>query len=139
MSLVLDPSLALSWFFEDERTRVADIVLDQVARFGAVVPSLWRIEVANGLQVAVRRKRIDAAFRDQVLARLAALPITVDHDGDLHAWTTTLSLAERFGLTLYDSAYLDLAHRGGLPLATLDRALRSAASVLQIALLGHAE
>ncbi len=68
MSLVLDPSLALSWYFEDERTAEADALLDQVVDRGAVVPSLWRLEVANGFQTAIRRKRIDAAFRDTALA-----------------------------------------------------------------------
>jgi hypothetical protein len=86
LSLVLDPSLALSWCFEDERTAEADARLDQVVDWGAVVPSLWRLEVANGFQTAIRRKRIDAAFRD---AALAMMEITVDSDTDANAWTTT--------------------------------------------------
>ena len=62
---------------------------------GAVVPTVWRLEVANALQMAIRRKRIDAAYRDAALAALVMLPITLDADTDTYAWTTTLRLAER--------------------------------------------
>jgi hypothetical protein len=80
VSLVLDPSLALSWYFEDERTSAANALLDQVADQGAIVPGLWRLEIANGLRTAIRRKRIDTAFRDRAIAQLACLPIPVDPD-----------------------------------------------------------
>ena len=130
MSLVLDASLALAWLFEDECTPAVDAVLTRVAAAGARVPALWRLEVGNALQTAIRRRRIDAAFRDQALQRLAALPITTDSDTDIHAWTTTLALADRFGLTLYDAAYLELAQRRALPLVSLDEALREAAHKL---------
>ena len=136
MSLVLDPSLASSWYFEDERTPATDALLDRVADQGATVPGLWRLEVANGLRTAIRRKRIDKAFRDRAIAQLARLPITIDPDTDHYAWTTTLELADRFGLTSYDAAYLELAHRRTLPLATLDEPLRAAASALGVLLLG---
>ncbi len=76
MSLVIDSSVTLSWFFEDERSALADEALRQVVESGAIVPSLWRLEVANGLQMAVRRKRIDAKFRDASIADLRALPIS---------------------------------------------------------------
>jgi predicted nucleic acid-binding protein len=62
MTVVIDSSVTLSWFFADERSAAADAVLDQVAESGAVVPSLRRLEVANALQMSVRRKRVDAAF-----------------------------------------------------------------------------
>jgi len=136
VSLVLDASLTLGWYFEDERTQEGDAVLDRVTEEGAMVPGLWRYEVANGLQTAVRRKRIDAAYRDASLAELRLLPITVDAAGDELAWTTTLGLADRFGLTIYDAAYLELSHRRGLPLATADRALRAAARALRVDLTG---
>ncbi len=138
MSLVLDPSLALSWYFDDERTPEADAVLDQVVEQGAVVPTLWRLEMLNAFQVAVRRKRIDTAFRDAALAELEVMAITVDPDTGDHAWTTTLRLSDRFGLTAYDAAYLELARRRALPLATLDRQLCAAASSLGVSLLGGA-
>jgi predicted nucleic acid-binding protein len=136
VSLVLDASLALSWYFEDERTPAADALLDRVADEGAIVPALWRLEIANGFQTAVRRKRIDPAFRDKAITQLARLPISADPDTDRYAWTTSLPLADRFGLTLYDAAYLELAQRRSFPLATLDGALRAGADALGIALLG---
>ena len=136
MSLVIDSSVTLSWFFEDERSALADEVLRQVVESGAIVPSLWRLEVANGLQMAVRRKRIDAKFRDASIADLRALPITVDPDTDRHAWGSTLILAESRQLTLYDAAYLELAQRAGLPLASLDKQLRAASTAIGVALSG---
>jgi predicted nucleic acid-binding protein len=136
VSLVLDPSLALSWYFEDERTPAADALLDRVADQGATVPGLWRLEIVNGLRTAIRRKRIDMVFRDRAIAQLARLPITVDPDTDHYAWTTTLQLADRFGLTPYDAAYLELAQRRTLPLATLDESLRAAAPAVGVQLLG---
>lgn len=138
MSLVLDASLTLSWYFEDERTPAVDELLDRVVEQGAYVPTLWRLEVANGLQVSIRRKRFDASFRDNALTQLARMPITIDSDTDTYAWSMTLRLADRFQLTLYDAAYLELAQRRHLPLATLDRPLRTAASALGMDLLGVA-
>lgn len=136
MSFILDASLTLSWFFEDERTPIGDALLEQTAENGAVVPSIWRLEIANALQMAIRRKRIDTIFRDLALGQLAHLPIVVDPDTDYHAWTSTLRLADRFGLTIYDATYLELAHRHEMPLATLDSALRGAGVGLGITMLG---
>ena len=135
MSLVIDSSVTLSWFFEDERSALADKVLRQVVESGAIVPSLWRLEVANALQMAVRRKRIDTKFRDASIADLRALPIAIDPETDRHAWGSSLILAERCQLTLYDAAYLELAQRVGLPLASLDKQLRAAGAATGVALL----
>ncbi len=136
MSLVLDTSVTMAWYFEDESTAATEGVLDRVTETGAVVPTLWRLEVGNTLQMAIRRKRIDAAYRDAVLTELAAMPIAVDPATDVHAWTTALRLSERFDLTLYDAVFLELAQRRALPLATLDRELRAAGSRLGVELLG---
>jgi predicted nucleic acid-binding protein len=136
VSLVLDPSLALSWYFEDERTAEADAVLDRVVEDGAVVPALWRLEIANGLQMAIRRKRITAAFRDNAVAELAAMAIAVDGETDAHAWSATIRLADQYRLTVYDAAYLELARRRQLPLATRDQALRAAALAIGTETLG---
>ena len=138
MSLVLDASLTLTWYFDDESTPVTDALLDQVAGAGAVVPTVWRLEVANALQMAIRRKRISEVFRDDALSRLLAMPITVDAETDAHVWTTALRLSARFGLTLYDAAYVELAQRCSLPLASLDQEMRAAASALNIKVLGSA-
>ena len=111
-------------------------MFQQVVRDGARVPSLWRLDVGNCLLQAVRRRRITAAFRDDSLADLAKLNIRIDSETDTYAWSTTLRLAERFDLTLYDAAYLELAQRHSLPLATLDREIRTAGSALGVLLLG---
>ena len=136
MSLVIDSSITLAWFFEDERSAGADAVLRQVAESGAVAPALWKLEVANGLQMAVRRKRIDEAFRDASIADLRALGVVIDAQTDQQAWSTTLQLADRWRLTLYDAAYLELAQRLSLPLATLDKELRAAGTALGLSVLG---
>jgi len=83
-----------------------------------------------------RRKRISPEYRDESLVELGELPITLDADTDTYAWTTTLRLAERFGLTIYDAAYLELAQRRSLPLATRDNELREAATAIDVTLLG---
>ncbi len=132
MSLVIDASVALSWFFADEASAAAEAALDLVIRNGAVAPPLWRYEVANGLHSALRRQRIDAAYRDQALARLRDLPIKIDRDSDDHAWSTTVALAARHGLTVYDAAYLELAQRRRGKLASLDAALLRAAGAADV-------
>ncbi|MGH7050605.1 MAG: type II toxin-antitoxin system VapC family toxin [Acetobacteraceae bacterium] len=136
--MVIDASLTLAWYFEDESTPAAQEVLDRVAEAGAMVPGLWRLEVANGFQTAIRRKRIDTRYRDASLDELTLLPIAVDVETSSCAWTTTLRLAERFSLSLYDATYLELAERRSLPLATLEAALRIAAPALGVVLLGLA-
>lgn len=136
MSLVLDSSVTLAWLHSDELTEPVRLVFDRVTSARAWVPSLWRLEVANALEMAVRRKRVDAGFRDASLADLAQLNIAVDPDTDAFAWSTTLRLAQSHQLTVYDAAYLELAQRLGLPLATLDRDLRNAGQACGVALLG---
>jgi predicted nucleic acid-binding protein len=136
MSLVLDASMALSWLLPDEDSAQARDAFEIVRSSGAWVPATWRLEVANGLQLGIRRNRIDVAFRDGALTDLAALPVTVDAETDRRAWGETLALADRFGLTLYDACYLELALRRGLPLATLDSNLRRAAIEAGIEALG---
>jgi len=136
MSVVIDASLTLAWYFDDEATPATDAVLHAASETGAVVPMLWRLEVANAFQSAIRRRRITAAYRDVALSALLALPITVDEDTDTYAWSTTLRLSERFGLTVYDAAYLELAQRRNLALATLDADLRRAAEQSDIVCLG---
>jgi predicted nucleic acid-binding protein len=127
MSLVLDGSVTLAWCMEDERTPALIRLLRQVTEKGAMVPAIWRLEVANGLRTAVKRGRIDASERDGHLADFADMDIATDPETDRYAWTTTQRLAERFDLTPYDASYLELAQRLSLPLATLDKALRAAA------------
>jgi predicted nucleic acid-binding protein len=135
-SLVLDSSAALAWIFDDETTEPIRRVFDAVAEQGAFVPSLWRLEIANSLTVAVRRGRIDHEFRRVALTDLGDLDIIVDAQTDSRAWNATLELADRFVLTVYDAAYVELAQRRALPLATLDRDLQRAGDQLGLRLLG---
>ncbi len=125
--LVVDASLVLAWCFADEKTASADRLMDRIGSDGAFVPSLWRLEVANVLLAAERRGRIGRADADGRLQQLADLPIEVDDETDFRAWHDVLALARAARLTVYDSAYLELALRRGLPLATLDRDLAKAA------------
>lgn len=136
MSLVLDSSVTLAWVYGGETTPAILHVLELVSDTGAWVPSLWPLEVANILEMGVRRNRHDAAFRDATLADLALLPVSIDTDTARHAWGATLRLAERHRLTLYEAANLELALRRGLPLATLDTELRAAAGAEKVVLLG---
>ncbi|MGC2412921.1 MAG: type II toxin-antitoxin system VapC family toxin [Stellaceae bacterium] len=138
MSLVLDSSVTLAWIYAEETTDPVRDVLSPVEEDSAVVPTLWRLEVANGLLIAVRRGRITAKFRTEVLTNLVLLDIATDPHGDVFAWSTTLQLADRFRLTLYDAVYLELAQRRSLPLASLDKDLRAAAPLLGLTLLGTA-
>lgn len=135
MTLVIDSSVTLAWLFEEERTPALIDLLTQVENEGAYAPSLWSLEVANVLQSAVRRGRIDIARRDQCLNSLENLRITIDPNTHAVAWYSTLALSDNHRLTLYDAAYLDLALRERLPLATLDKALRTAGAALGMTIL----
>ena len=134
--IVLDASIALAYIFPDEKTSAVRAAINSLNTSAAWVPSFWRIEVANGLEMAVRRGRISALYRDTMLADFQARPIRIDQQTNQYAWTEIKRLAEHHRLTLYDAAYLELAIRLDLPLATLDRALRSAAEAERILLLG---
>jgi predicted nucleic acid-binding protein len=101
-----------------------------------VVPALWRLEVLNGLQVAVRRGRVNIAYRDASLTDLSSLVIAIDPGTNHQAWSAILQLCDRSGLTPYDAAYLELARRRRLPLATLDGELVRAAQAESVPLVG---
>jgi predicted nucleic acid-binding protein len=134
--MVLDSSVALAWVYADETTDAILELFDEIRIHGAWVPGLWRWEIANVLHLNARRGRHDAEFRDGALATLALLPLTVDAEADRQVWSGALQLAQRNGLTVYDAAYLEIASRRNIPLATLDRELRSAAAREDIQLLG---
>lgn len=125
--IVVDASMTIIWLFEDETTADARAILLRVVREGGAVPSLWRLEVANTLRLAVRRNRCDEDFLRNALAYLEQLPIEDDENTSRFAWHATLDLAGAEGLTVYDAAYLELALRRELPLATGDKALIAAA------------
>lgn len=131
MPFVLDASMAASWAFEDDNSTPAQQVLGTLTTDYAIVPALWWFEMLNIMAVNERRGRLSAAAAAEFLSLLYNLDIEVDHRPD-HA--TVLSLARRYRLTGYDAAYLELALREGLPLATLDRELVRAAASVGVAL-----
>jgi predicted nucleic acid-binding protein len=100
----------------------------------AFVPTLWPLEVANVLLNGERRKRSTQAQAAKFLQSLAAMPITADDETNLHAWNATLNLARAHNLSAYDAAYLELAMRRSLPLATLDEKLKAAALAVGVTL-----
>jgi predicted nucleic acid-binding protein len=133
--VVLDASVAVGWAFEDESGAYADAVLEALSGDGAVVPGLWGYEVANALAVGERRERILPADSERFLALLKALPIEVEEtqSGGLIG---LVQLAREQGLSAYDAAYLVVAIRRGLPLATQDHALKDAAYRSGVAVFG---
>jgi len=126
----------MAWLFEDERTPAVMGLLQQAGEFGAVAPLLWPLEALNGLLVAQRRQRISAEKRAEYAGVLRRLPVVLDDELADRIWDDVSRLAVRFGLTMYDATYLELALRRSLPLATLDRDLRRAGEAIGLELLG---
>jgi predicted nucleic acid-binding protein len=129
MPFVLDCSVALTWVFPDEATAALDALCDSLAQDYALVPAIWPLEITNALLAALRRGRITPDELQDIVAKLRVLSIRLDHETGEHAFTRTLVLAQKHQLTSYDAAYLELALRTGLPLATLDRQLQAACQV----------
>lgn len=127
MAMVFDASLTLAIAFNEPGAEITPSLLRRIAREGAVVPALWRWEVANGLALALQRGRALTADIERFLVDFSTLPIPVDDLALDRAWTVTVALAVQHRLTAYDAAYLEVALRHALPLATLDKALARAA------------
>lgn len=126
IAVVLDGSLTLSWAFEDEHTPELLDLRRSIGERGAVVPGLWWLEVGNALLVAERRKRTTTAKRRLFMNGVRDVVIETDPETSSRAWSHTVDLADTHRLTVYDAAYLELALRRGLPLASLDNDLRKA-------------
>lgn len=127
MNFVLDASVALSWCFEDEGGDYATSVLNELRASEAVAASLWPLEIVNGLLTAERRKRIDPAASGRFTRLLLSLPIAIDPVARRRVFDVTNALARKHALSSYDAAYLELAVRLGVPIATLDGPLNAAA------------
>ena len=127
-----DASVALAWCFEDERTEATASLLERVQTDAAAVPSLWRLEFANVLGLAEHRRRITPAESLELIALLEMLEIVVDEETPARAFTRVLDLAREEGLTAYAAAYLELAMRLGIPLASKDADLCDAAERLGV-------
>lgn len=126
MAFIADSSVIAAWALKDEKTAAADHLLTRALAEGIVYPILLWYEIRNVLACAERRNRITAADSDEFLARLEKIPAQVAGSG---ASQHTMHLSRRHHLTAYDAAYLELAIRTGLPLATFDRELTQAARI----------
>jgi predicted nucleic acid-binding protein len=135
-ALVLDCSVTVAWCFKDEMTDETKALQDRLILESALVPEHWFLEVANALLVGERRKRISTIDVNEFPRLLGALLIEVDDQSPPRAFDHILPLARAHSLTSYDAAYLDLALRRHLPLASLDDDLRSAATALGVQVLG---
>jgi len=136
---VVDASVALCWYFEDQKTAYTEAVFECLARGDkALVPALWPLEVINSLVVAVRQKTISAAQLETFVRDLKDLPIEVDIEGIERVYSSVVRISQRHQLSSYDATYLDLALVEGLALATLDKNLRSAAKRAGVELLKFA-
>jgi len=131
---VLDNSIVMAWCFEDESNAMADAVLEQLQTKLAIVPAIWPLEVGNVLLVAERRGRLSEADSSRFLTMLADLPIQSEIETRQRAMSNILFLAREYTLSTYDASYLDLAMREGVPLASLDKGLRRAATQCQVSL-----
>jgi predicted nucleic acid-binding protein len=130
MPAVLDASVTLPWFLQDERTAFTDSVFAALGEDEFWVPAVWRLEFPNALLAAERKRRIDRQTRLEALEFASGLALRVDAAPiDMRAIS---NLAERHGLSTYDASYLELAARQGIGLITLDRALADAAAAAGI-------
>lgn len=136
MNFVLDCSVTMTWLFEHEANKETDELLERLGGSEkAVVVQHWALEIANVLLNAERSKKKTAADTTHFLTLLGKLAIESDAHTEHHATTTTLAVGRRHKLSSYDAAYLELARRLGLPLATLDKDLRRAAEAEGIVVL----
>jgi len=131
MALVIDSSIALSWFFPDERTGFTEAALTLAGQEECWVPAVWRLEFPNALLVAERRRRLTRDERLHVLEEASRLALRVD--ATVHDVRQISHLASQAGLTTYDATYLELAQRLAAPLITLDRELANAATQVGVA------
>ena len=133
---VADSSVGVAWAVESQASAATDELLEKVAvGIPLVVPALWPFEVANSLLVLLRRRRILPEEQTRALNALTRLPLVVDDEGSRLAFGRTSELAAEHGLSVYDAAYLELALRRKLPLASRDDALRKAARGCRVKLL----
>jgi predicted nucleic acid-binding protein len=134
---VLDNSVSMRWLMPSlklEDQQYADTVLKSMADFTAIVPNLWRLEVANVLLAAEKRQQLDVKASELFVRQLQQLSIFSDSQTANRVFSDTLLLARQHQLSSYNAAYLELALREGLPIASLDKDLLQAASSVGVPL-----
>lgn len=125
---VADSSVGVAWAVHSQASTATDKLLDHVgAGISLIVPTLWTFEVANSLPALMRRGKILAEDRERALAALSQLPLMIDDEGPHRAFGMISKVAVEHGLSVYDAAYLELAVRRNVPLASRDQALCKAA------------
>lgn len=134
MPFVLDASVAVAWCFEDERDALGDAVLEALREDSALVPAIWPFEVANALLVAERRGRLTRSDLTRFTQLLASLPIEIERRAAEGIFDSVLHTAQAQNLSVYDAAYVDLAMRSGLPIASLDERVRVASEAVGVTL-----
>jgi predicted nucleic acid-binding protein len=136
MPFVVDASATLAWCFQDEATDWSLALLQRIRGGEQVqVPAHWPTEIANGLLVVLRRKRLSLDDVRAISGDLQLLPIQIELAPSPAAAQRIIELAIQHNLTVYDAAYLDVALRHGLPLATLDYELIKAATTVGVPVL----
>ena len=134
-TFVLDNSISMAWCFQDEGNEKTDRILDSLVTSTAYVPFIWPLEVCNVLLVAERKNRIGEADSARFISLLSELPIIIEQETPDRIMKDIVALARNHRLSSYDASYLDLAMRKGLPLATQDKYLITAANQCQVPLL----
>ena len=125
MPFVIDNSVVCGWFLANQSTDYTEAIARRLLDDGAIAPGLWPLELANVLRSACKRGAMIASQAREVAEQIAALPIAVDAQPP--TTQAILALALRYDLSSYDAAYLELALRLQLPIATQDTALAEAA------------
>ena len=134
--VVIDASITLSWLLPDERSDDSLEVRNELLSAESVwVPAHWKLEVANSLWMAERRKRLDSTGVAQAVALFSQLPVVIDAETNARAAAETLGLARQHGISVYDAAYLELALRRGAALGSLDGPLRASAKKVGVSVL----
>lgn len=134
--LVVDASVMLRWYFEDEDDVSADL-LRRVLADRLIVPAHWQSELANGILFGEVRARSKPIQVEELTRLIERLDLEVDMEGAGDALLRILPLARAHRLTVYDAIYLELAERRGLPLATYDEPLAKAAASVGLTVLGY--
>ena len=128
-AFIADASIAIAWVHPSQATDETDRMLEAIAEGATLeVPALWPLEVANALTVLVRRGKLTESERQSALGWLRGLRLRIDHEMALLAFSRLSELASAHQLSVYDAAYLELAHRRTLLLACKDGPLRKAAT-----------
>ena len=130
--IAIDASVALAWCFPDEASNYADSVLLAVENLTVIVPTIWAVEITNALLVGERRKRIRQPEIRRYVDLLKGLSIVEERQRFSETVSNVLPLAREYDLSAYDAAYLDVAVRHEIPLATLDGAMQKACTAAGI-------